>query len=84
MGSHFTKAKAAAGSDDLKRHDLRHTGATLTAQVGATTAELQTRLRHSTFVAARLYQHAAKGRDREIAARLSARSGESAAVDPRR
>ena len=71
MGSYFTKAKKAAGRDDLKWHDLRHTGATLAAQVGATTAELQARLGHSTSVAAQLYQHAAKDRDRQIAERLS-------------
>ena len=72
MGSYFTKAKAAAGREDLKWHDLRHTGATMAAQVGATTAELQARLGHSTSVAAQLYQHAAKVRDRQIAERLSA------------
>jgi integrase len=72
MGSHFAKARAAAGRDDLKWHDLRHTGATMAAQVGATTAELQARLGHSTSLAAQLYQHAAKDRDRQIAERLSA------------
>lgn len=77
MGSHFTKARAAAGRDDLKWHDLRHTGATMAAQVGATTAELQARLGHSTSVAAQLYQHAAKDRDRQIAERLSRLVGEA-------
>ena len=43
----------------------------MAAQVGATTAELQARLGHSTSVAAQLYQHAAKDRDRQIAERLS-------------
>ncbi|MGB4892136.1 MAG: site-specific integrase [Propionicimonas sp.] len=71
MGSYFAKARKAAGRDDLKWHDLRHTGATMAAQVGATTAELQARLGHSTSVAAQLYQHAAKDRDRQIAERLS-------------
>jgi len=71
MSSYFNKAKKAAGRDDLRWHDLRHTGATLAAQVGATTAELQARLGHSTTVAAQLYQHAAKDRDRLIAERLS-------------
>jgi integrase len=71
MGGHFAKAKKAAGREDLKWHDLRHTGATMAAQVGATTAELQARLGHSTSVAAQLYQHAAKDRDRQIAERLS-------------
>ena len=71
MGGHFAKARKAAGREDLKWHDLRHTGATMAAQVGATTAELQARLGHSTSVAAQLYQHAAKDRDRQIAVRLS-------------
>lgn len=71
MNNHFSKARAAAGREDLKWHDLRHTGATLAAQVGATTAELQARLGHSTSVAAQLYQHAANDRDRQIAERLS-------------
>ncbi len=62
---------AAAGRDDLRWHDLRHTGATLAAQAGATTAELQARLGHSTAAASQLYQHAAKGRDRAIADQLS-------------
>ncbi len=71
MNNYFSKARAAAGREDLTWHDLRHTGATLAAQVGATTAELQARLGHSTSVAAQLYQHAAKDRDRQIAERLS-------------
>lgn len=71
MGGYFTKAKTAAGREDLKWHDLRHTGATMAAQVGATTAELQAPLGHSTSVAAQLYQHAAKDRDRQIAEKLS-------------
>ncbi len=71
MNNYFSKARVAAGREDLKWHDLRHTGATLAAQVGATIAELQARLGHSTSVAAQLYQHAAKDRDRQIAERLS-------------
>lgn len=71
MNNYFSRARAAAGREDLTWHDLRHTGATLAAQVGATTAELQARLGHSTSVAAQLYQHAAKDRDRQIAERLS-------------
>jgi len=71
MASHFLKAKKAAGRSDLRWHDLRHTGATLAAQAGATTAELQARLGHSTAAASQLYQHEAKGRDRAIADALS-------------
>jgi integrase len=50
---------------------LRHTGATMAAQKGATLAELMNRLGHSTPQAAMKYQHAADGRDKAIAAALS-------------
>ena len=43
----------------------------LAAATGATLAELMARLGHSTPQAAMRYQHAAQGRDREIAALLS-------------
>ena len=52
--------------------DLRHTGATMAAQAGATLAELMNRLGHANAVAALIYQHAAAGRDEQIARRLSA------------
>lgn len=68
----FYKAREAAGRPDLRWHDLRHTGAVLAAQTGATLAELMGRLGHSTPGAALRYQHAAKDRDMEIARRLSA------------
>jgi integrase len=68
---HFYKARAAAGRDDLRWHDLRYSGAVLAAQSGATLAELMGRLGHSSPGAAMRYQHAAAGRDREIARRLS-------------
>lgn len=64
-------ARAAAGRDDLHFHDLRHAGATLAAGAGATIAELMARLGHSTPGAAMRYQHAAQGRDAEIARKLS-------------
>lgn len=68
---HWYKARAAAGRDDLRWHDLRHTGAVLAAMTGATLAELMSRLGHSTPAAAMRYQHAAQGRDRQIADALS-------------
>ncbi len=68
----YRRARKAAGREDLRWHDLRHTGATLAAQAGATLAELMNRLGHSTVTAALIYQHAAAGRDAEIARRLSA------------
>jgi integrase len=69
---HYYRARAAAGRDDLRWHDLRHSGAVLAAQAGATLAELMARLGHSTPAAAMRYQHAAQGRDHVIAAALSA------------
>lgn len=69
---HFHEAAATAGRPDLTPHMLRHTGAVLAAQTGATLAELMARLGHSTPAAAMRYQHAAKGRDAQIAAALSA------------
>lgn len=67
----WNAARMAAGRPELRFHDLRHTGATLAAQAGATTAELQARLGHTTSDAAMIYQHAARGRDRLLAQQLS-------------
>lgn len=68
----YYPARKAAGREDLRWHDLRHTGAVLAAQTGATLAELIGRLGHSTPGAAMRYQHVAADRDTEIAKRLSA------------
>lgn len=73
-------AREAAGRDDLRFHDLRHTGAVLAAATGASLAELMARLGHSTPGAAMRYQHAAQGRDTIIAAKLS----EMVATAPKR
>ena len=67
----FYTARSKAGREDLRWHDLRHSGAVLAAATGATLAELMARLGHSTPAAALRYQHAAQGRDREIAELLS-------------
>jgi len=63
----FYKAREATERRDLRFHDLRHTGAVLAASTGATLAELMVRLGHATPAAAMRYQHAARGRDAEIA-----------------
>jgi integrase len=68
---HFYKARETAGRPDLRFHDLRHSGAVLAAQTGATLAELMSRLGHSTPGAAMRYQHAAAERDQAIAEALS-------------
>ena len=72
----YWPARRKAGRPDLRWHDLRHTGAVLAASTGATLAELMGRLGHSTPGAAMRYQHAAKGRDQQIAEALSALVGE--------
>lgn len=75
--THWEKARAAIGKPDLRVHDLRHVGAVLAAQSGATTAELMHRLGHTTPQMALKYQHVAEGRDAEIAERLSKLAGKS-------
>ena len=67
----WDRARKAAGRPDLRFHDLRHTGAVLAAQSGATLAELMNRLGHSSPWMAIAYQHVAEDRDTEIARRLS-------------
>lgn len=73
FGNWWDKARKAAGRPDLRFHDLRHTGATMLAQEGATIAELMDRLGHTTPKAALIYQHTAAGRDQQMAERLSGR-----------
>ncbi|WP_326602343.1 tyrosine-type recombinase/integrase [Rhodococcus sp. PD04] len=67
----FKPAAAEIGRDTLRVHDLRHVGAVLAAQAGATTAELMNRLGHTSPAMSLKYQHVAAGRDAHIAARLS-------------
>lgn len=68
---YWEKARIAVRKPNLRVHDLRHVGAVLAAQSGATTAELMHRLGHTTPQMALRYQHVAEGRDAEIAERLS-------------
>ncbi len=65
-------ARLQAGLPDAHFHDLRHAGLTLSAQAGATLAEVMRRAGHSSAAAALRYQHAADQRDVDVAARLSA------------
>ena len=73
----FYPARAKAGRPDLRWHDLRHTAGTMAAMTGATLAELMARLGHATPTAALRYQHAAEGRDAQIAKALSAMVNEA-------
>ncbi len=66
----WQKARTTASRCDLHFHDLRHTGLTLAASTGATTAELMRRAGHASPDAALRYQHATLERDRALASRL--------------
>lgn len=65
-------ARQAAGCPELHFHDLRATGATLMAQLGATEAEIQAFLGDSTPQAAQRYVRAAQSRMKDHADRMSA------------
>lgn len=66
----WESARESIGRSDLRLHDLRHTGLTLSAATGATTAELMHRAGHSSASAALRYQHATENRDRVLAIAL--------------
>jgi len=70
FGQMFKRAVAACELPPVRVHELRHTGATLAAATGASTAELMHRLGHATPAAALIYQHASAHRDSEIARAL--------------
>lgn len=63
----WARARQTIGRPDLHLHDLRHTGLTLAAATGATTAELMHRAGHSSAEAALRYQHATRNRDEVLA-----------------
>ncbi len=71
----FTKAVkkgfADVGKPDMRVHDLRHVGATMAAQAGATTKELMKRIGHKTSTMAMRYQIASADRDAAIAEAMS-------------
>lgn len=70
--SMFTRAKKRAGApSEIRWHDLRHLAATRAAEAGATLAELQRRIGHSTVAAAMHYQHATDDGDARLAARMA-------------
>jgi len=66
----WAPAREAAGLPEIHFHDLRHTGNTLAAATGASTAELMHRMGHASPRAALIYQHATAERDKAIAAAL--------------
>jgi len=64
-------AREAAGIPTFHFHDLRATGATLMAQLGATEAEIQAFLGDSTPQAAQRYVRAARSRMKGLADKMS-------------
>lgn len=83
MRQAFERARSKMGREDLRFHDLRHTGQTLAAAAGASLADLMRRLGHSSMAAAKRYLHATDSRDKQIAAALSVLAEEGTAT-PRR
>jgi integrase len=71
----FYAARDKIDRPDLRWHDLRHVGATFAALAGANQADLQDRFGWSTSAVAARYVHAARGRDAEIAQKLSELAG---------
>jgi integrase len=67
----WSKARLSIGRPDLHLHDLRHTGLTLAAATGATTAELMHRAGHASASASLRYQHATRDRDQVLANALA-------------
>jgi integrase len=67
----WAKAQITVGRTDLHLHDLRHSGLTIAAATGATTAELMHRAGHASANAALRYQHATQDRDRVLAEALA-------------
>jgi integrase len=78
----FYRARAEVGLPTLRPHDLRHFSATTAARTGASLAELQARLGHSTVNAAMRYQHAVQGRDAAIAEAMSSLAAPAAVPVP--
>lgn len=70
----YYPARDKAGRPDLRFHDLRHSGAVMAADEGATLADLMDRLGHATPAMAMRYQHTSADRGKALAERLSARA----------
>jgi len=69
------KARPLTPYPDLHFHDLRHTGATLASENGATTAVVMQRLGHTTMRAALIYSHVSAQADKNVADAMDARYG---------
>jgi integrase len=69
----WERARRVSGREDLRFHDLRHTGLTWFARTGATEREIMKRGGHRSPAAARRYQHEAEAeREKMLVARMAA------------
>ena len=80
-GAVITRRLNDMGRDDVRVHDLRHTGQVMAAVAGATQSELMRRMGHSSTVAAQGYAHAVEDHGRAVADLLS-QIAEGATVVP--
>ena len=79
----FRAARAVIGRDELRWHDLRHTGATLAYRAGAPMPTVQAMMGHTTPRAAMIYMHAAQDEGAALAQRMDALYVAPAAATPR-
>jgi integrase len=68
----ITRTLRELGHKNVRVHDLRHSGQLLAATNGATLADLQRRMGHSSVNAAMAYAHASRDNGRSIAERMNA------------
>jgi len=66
----FDAAKAAAGIDDFRWHDLRHTCATWLGQSGASLDVIRQQLGHSSIVVTQKYRHVSRAEVRDALQRI--------------
>jgi integrase len=76
LSAAWSNARYAVQREDLRFHDLRHSGLTWSAATGASIAELMRRAGHASQAAAIRYQHATDDRDRVLAGALAAMAGQ--------
>ncbi|MBI1352092.1 MAG: tyrosine-type recombinase/integrase [Actinomycetales bacterium] len=79
-----TRTLRSLGYEQVRVHDLRHSGQLLAATNGATLTDLQRRMGHSTVNAAMAYAHASRDNGRSIAERMNAQRATVVSLDVRR
>lgn len=75
----FENVKAAAGIDNLRLHDLRHTFASLTISQGASLYEVQKLLGHTSSQMTPRYAHLADDNLRAVSDDVAREIGDTAA-----